>query len=260
MVPFWKKDILKSTGEKVAFISTVVVMALIAGAYIRFCEPFSTLSVENDVIWAKKVADGGYVLHFRHANREKWHDVTAFDAIELLNNYKPADVPFKRATCLSDQGVSEAKLVGDVFKAANVQIGYVASSPSCRAKQTAQYAFGRIDEINNSILHRTAQPERQHKAFNEEMRRMILSFKPAPGKNVAISGHVGTLRLDGGIIIDKNETHEGLDDRQETGFVVLEVVNDKIIARYKFESIKDFAQAALELPVQRQVKDTAQTF
>jgi len=42
-----------------------------------------------------------------------------------------------------------------------------------------------------------------------------------------------------------------LDERDETGLVVLEVVGDKIIARYKFRSIHFFASALIELPVSR---------
>ena len=46
-------------------------------------------------------------------------------------------------------------------------------------------------------------------------------------------------------------THDALDERDETGFVVLELAGGKIIARYKFTSIYKFAQAMLELPVHR---------
>lgn len=106
---------------------------------------FSIIDEGNDVVWAKKVAEGGYILHFRHAQREKWNDVTAFDAVELLNNYAADAVPFKRATCLSEQGTVEAKLVGEVLAKANVRIGQVVSTPSCRGVQTAMLAWGRVE-------------------------------------------------------------------------------------------------------------------
>ena len=213
--------------------------------------PINPAAEGQDVIWGKKVVEGGYILHFRHANREKWIDVTAFDAIELLKNYEPDAVPFKRATCLSEQGVHEAQLMGSVFEAARVQLETIISSPSCRSRQTAQHAFGRIDMISNSLLHRTAIPARQHLAFNTALRKLILNSQPTRGKNTILSGHAGTLRLDSGIVIDRNETGEGLDERDETGFVVLEVVGDQIIARHKFRSIMYFAHDMLELPVTR---------
>lgn len=209
------------------------------------------LNPENDVVWAKKVAGGGYILHFRHAQREKWNDVTGFDAIELLKNYTPENVPFPRATCLSDQGKQEAKLIGDVFAATKVPIGRVVTSPSCRSRQTATIAFGKYDAISNSLLHRTAIPERQHVEFNKELRNVVMDMKPAAGVNNVLSGHGGTLRLDSGLVVDKNETGEGLDDREETGMVVLEIVDGKVIARYKFRSIYLFANAMIDLPVKR---------
>lgn len=235
--------------------------AIALGIFALLCPRGTVLSAElainpaaesQDIVWGKKVVEGGYILHFRHANREKWIDVTAFDAIELLKNYTPDTVPFKRATCLSEQGVHEAQLMGAVFEAARVPMETIISSPSCRSQQTAQHAFGRIDMISNSLLHRTAIPVRQHLAFNTALRTLILNSQPAKGKNTILSGHAGTLRLDSGIVIDRNETGEGLDERDETGFVVLEVVGDQIIARYKYRSIMHFAHAMIELPVTRE--------
>lgn len=211
----------------------------------------SKLSHAHDIEWGKKIAKGGYILHFRHAQREKWTDVTAFDAIELVKNYSAEKVPFSRATCLTERGVQEAQLIGASFEAANVKVDQIVSSPSCRSVQTAKHAWGRVDAISNSLLHRTAIAERQHVEFNKELRKVILDMKPAAGMNAVLSGHGGTLRLDSGLVIDRNETGEGLDDRDETGFVVLEVVDNKIIARYKYRSIAAFTNAMVELPVHR---------
>lgn len=216
---------------------------------------FSTLNPDNDLAWAKKIQQGGYILHFRHAQREKWTDVTAFDAIELLNNYTPTTIPFPRATCLTERGVQEAKLIRASFEAANVGVEKVIASPSCRCVQTAEHAWGRVDQIANSLLHRTAIAPRQHLEFNKDLRQLILGLKPSPGKNIVLSGHGGTLRLDSGIVIDQNDFGEGIDDRDETGFVVLEIAGDKIVARYKFRSIMFFTNAIIELPV---VRDAAE--
>jgi hypothetical protein len=232
---------------------TVVVSLLAFGGYRAAVSSdyFSKITPERDYEWGQKIAKGGYILHFRHAQREKWTDVTAFDAIELLKGYNPETIPFKRATCLTERGMHEAKLIGSVFEATNVKVDQIISSPSCRSVQTAQLAFGRIDSIANSLLHRTAMVDRQHLEFNKDLRKRILDLKPAAGKNAVLSGHGGTLRLDSGVVVDVNETGEGLDERDETGFVVLEVVGDKVIARYKFRSIFKFANAMIELPVSR---------
>ena len=37
---------------------------------------------ELDRYWAKEIMNGGYILHFRHAERDKWIDVHMYDALE----------------------------------------------------------------------------------------------------------------------------------------------------------------------------------
>lgn len=244
--------------KPVAIALAVAVLAYAGSHAAAHYKWTSKLSAENDVIWAKKIAEGGYILHFRHAQREKWNDVTAFDAIELIKGYKPEEVPFPRATCLTEQGRQEAQLIKDVFEASNVKTDQVVSSPSCRSQMTAKIAFGSDYTISNSLLHRTAIADRQHDAFAKELRTVVLGMKPAAGKNAVLSGHGGTLRFDGAKVVDKNETGEGLDDRDETGFVVLENVGGKIIARYKFPSLHIFAHAAIELPLTRPTDQISQ--
>ena len=51
-------------------------------------------------MWAQKIVAGGYILHFRHAQREKWTDVTAFDAYELKMGLDASQSTFDKATCL----------------------------------------------------------------------------------------------------------------------------------------------------------------
>lgn len=212
--------------------------------------PFDEFATyEADRTWAQKIRDGGYILYIRHAQREKWNDVTAFDAVDLLNNVQAETSSYRRAVCLTEQGVEEAKLIGEVFKRASVEVGKVVSSPSCRARQTAMHAFGRIDKLSSALLHRTAVMKEQHEAFAVETRKIIDSLSPAAGKNDVVVAHAGTMRFDGPILIDVNETGGKLDERDETGFVVLENKDGKIIARHKFWSIKNLAYASLELPV-----------
>lgn len=199
-------------------------------------------------LWAQKVISGGYILHFRHAQREKWNDVTAFDAYELKENILAEDATFAKATCLTPQGIEEAKLIGNIFNIAGVKVSEVVSSPSCRARQTATYAFGRFDRISNSLLHRTAMVPEQHPLFAEQLRKLINDIEPGQGENVVLSGHGGTLRFDAGVVIDIDHTG-GIDERDETGFVVIQKMNGKVIAHHKFRSIKDFATAIIELPV-----------
>ena len=70
----------------------------------------------NDLYWAKEIMNGGYILHFRHAERDKWIDVKMYDALEshLHSNgdnesrYAENDY-FSEAVCLNNRGKIQAK-------------------------------------------------------------------------------------------------------------------------------------------------------
>ena len=199
--------------------------------------------------WAHEVIKGGYILHFRHAQRAKWTSVTAFDAVELYQKLDASSESFSAATCLTPRGIQEAELIGRVFDMLTVKVSSVYSSPSCRARQTSLHAFGTEGTIDNSLLHRTAIKAQQHGAFAESLRKLILDIDVPDDSNAILSGHGGTLGYDGKSLIDENRAIGQLDDREEGGFVVLEKLNGKIIAHHVFKTFSDFANEAIELPL-----------
>jgi broad specificity phosphatase PhoE len=131
---------------------------------------------------------------------------------------------FAKAVCLTEKGIEDAKLIGEVFKVLNIPVGHVVSSPSCRARETAIFAFERIDRIEPSLLHRTAMREDQHILMGNKIREVVENIKIEDGKNIILSGHGGTLSNDfknkvG--IIDETEVDD-IDERLETGIIVIE--------------------------------------
>ena len=110
--------------------------------------------IEQDRYWAKEIMKGGYILHFRHAERDKWIDVHMYDALESevhengYNESRYAEFDyFKDAVCLNERGVIQATAMGELLDDINFPIGYIISSPSCRGRQTAEYAFGGYDKL-----------------------------------------------------------------------------------------------------------------
>lgn len=203
-----------------------------------------------NVEWAEKLKAGGYILHFRHAQREQWIDVATFDAFELFNGLDASKSTFSRATCLTEQGKEEAKMLGRVMKVASIKFQEVISSPSCRARQTSKIAFKRIDRISSSLLHRSAIPKSQHLEFDLELRTLLLDLKLQEGKNIALVGHVDTLKYQGNTVLDKSENSNfDVERRDPTGFVILEKVGSKVFARHIFQSMKDFSLAILKVPL-----------
>ena len=219
----------------------------------KWSKPRSELKALN-VYWANQIVRGGYILHIRHAMREKFTgSVYTYDAIELLNNEDARNTDYYRAVCLTERGILDSKAVGKVFELAKIKISYVVSSPSCRARETAIYAFNRIDQIEPSILHRSAQPRSQHKAAGQEFRKVIDNIEISDGSNIIISGHGGTLGYDiknNVGIVDIDETHAPIDERNETGIVVIERSNGNYIARHMYNSINQLSTSLLNLPLE----------
>lgn len=208
-----------------------------------------TYDTSEHVYWVKEIQKGGFILHIRHGSREKWSTNVAYDDIELLNNLDGRETSFARAVCLTEKGVEDSKLVKEVFKSLNIRVSFVISSPSCRARETAIFAFSRIDSIEPSLLHRTAMRTDQHKEMGLKLRESIDNLKIPSDKNIILSGHGGTLSYDfrnNVGIIDIMEADD-VDRRLETGIIVIEKVNDKYIARHKFNSITDIATNGIRL-------------
>jgi phosphohistidine phosphatase SixA len=207
--------------------------------------------------WVNEIKKGGYILHIRHAEREKWDTTVAHDVIELLNNLDGRNMSFAKAVCLTEKGIEDAKLIGEVFKVLNIPVGHVVSSPSCRARETAIFAFERIDRIEPSLLHRTAMREDQHILMGNKIREVVENIKIEDGKNIILSGHGGTLSNDfknkvG--IIDETEVDD-IDERLETGIIVIEQKKNKYIARHKFNSINDISVNSIKLTIDDISKD-----
>ncbi len=205
---------------------------------------------KNRIFWANEIKKGGYILLFRHAQREKWTDVTGFDAYELSNKLNAENETFSRATCLTNRGIEEAKLIGKIFKQEGILISEVISSPSCRAKQTAIYAFNKIDLISNSLLHHSAWHYEQRAQVAKELKKLINQIKIKNNHNVILSGHNNTLIYAKEIVVDKNEIGSWKDlNREEPGFLVLKKVDEKLIAKYKFNTFSDFVNSLIKFEI-----------
>ena len=194
--------------------------------------------------WIDKLKKGGYLIYLRHANREKWPEHKSFDIHEFASKIQDASqTPFKRAVCLSDQGIEEAKLIGETFKRETIPVGRVVSSPSCRAKQTATYAFGKFDAIENSLLL----PDIQSDAYSHETVNQLIAFLKAveikPGTNTVISAHGGTLERFRGEAI-KGDMPMVL----ETGFHIIERGSDnKLAIVFSIMSLNELAINGVDL-------------
>ena len=116
--------------------------------------------IKPNEFWANELKNGGYILFMRHAKRDKWKDVAIYDAAEarLFKKNKSAesfgeDTYYAEGVCLNQKGVIQAKMIKENIIESGIPIGFVISSPSCRARQTANISFGGYDKLDEIFIH-----------------------------------------------------------------------------------------------------------
>ena len=185
---------------------------------------------------AESIKNGGYILWFRHAEREKWIDVTKYDSIETNLNTKGEESFFKKAVCLSERGLLQARAIGLLVKHHRIPIHKVISSPSCRARQTAELSFGGYDEIKYIFLHKGPYYETEEERL-KTLKEIILSYDFNKSSNLILSGHNGAIEKEMFDSIEGKWDEEGLN---EGGFYVMKNNNNKLIYVDKFFTFQDF--------------------
>ena len=196
--------------------------------------------------WAQKIAsgDGAYILYFRHAEREKWPLVAVYDYFEVSESLDGSLQSFAAAVCLSERGKADASLIGRVFDTADIPVARVLSSPSCRAKETASLAFGRIDVTDRAILAGTAvgvSLEREIYASN--LLDLLVQNSPEDGERLVVVGHADTLDFHAAELFPGFARE--IPTVNESGFYLIEVVDGKMVPRWAFLDLYDFARELL---------------
>jgi len=70
------------------------------------------ISSKNNKKWAKEIMNGGYILYFRHTEKNKWIDGVVYDALEASDNERFGEKEyFEKHTCLNEKGKSQAKAI-----------------------------------------------------------------------------------------------------------------------------------------------------
>ena len=201
-----------------------------------------TNNTEEDKKWFNEIINNpGYILFFRHAEREKWLDVKFYDAIELENNIEAENSSFKKAVCLSSRGVEQAKMMGEYFKKINLNIKTVISSPSCRARQTAMIALGKIDKFENKLIHYGPWNETEDFHY-KNVRNVLFNVPYEKGKNTIISAHNGVMEER---VVDDYPVGFTF-DLNEGGFYIISKENNKLIVKHKFNNFHFFSKNILK--------------
>lgn len=196
---------------------------------------------------AKEILKGGYILFIRHAERykaEPYQAVQTYDAYELNNKILAENSFFSQMVCLNKEGKMQGKLIGEIFRDLDVPISKIISSPSCRARQTAMLAFGKIDKIYNSLLH-TGPFNENSTELIKNIKKIILSQDSDKKKNIIITGHNSVIKRG---IFDKVYDENLVYWLEEGGFYVIKKVKNELVLIHKYKSLNNFTKALYKRP------------
>ena len=204
--------------------------------------------------WSNEILKGGYILYFRHTFRRDgenpggdFYNVWTYDALELYNlnkkNLKAESTFISDATCLTESGKILAKNSGEYFEILNINYDKVISSPSCRARQHAFLAFGRVDKFYNELVHFGPWYEKRSD-FEKNIRKILLEVAPSNNKNTIIVAHNGVMSKN---IFDEypNESNFYL---KQGGFFLIKIENNQIKLKHVFDEFYKFSNTLLKRP------------
>lgn len=245
----WSRILLFTTG-------VIVVNSLVLGSsYVLYqlyqastgpANQVLTDGVEDGRYWAEKIAsgEGDFILYFRHAEREQWPLVAVYDYFEVSESLEGRQQSFASAVCLSERGKEDALLIGRVFDKADIPVARVISSPSCRAREMANLAFGRIDVTDRAVMSgRAVAVSLEVELYARNLHELLLRNSPQDGERVVVVGHADTLEVHKAELFP--DFTRDIPTVNESGFYLIEVVGGRLIPRWAFLNFYDFARELL---------------
>jgi phosphohistidine phosphatase SixA len=201
----------------------------------------------KDIYWAKEILKGGYILHFRHAERDKWIDVQMYDLLESdlhengLNGTRYAeDDYFDKAVCLNERGKIQARAMGEHIVNIGLPIGLVTSSVSCRSRQTADLSFGGYDTLHRLLVH-TGPYNEDPLTRIQNLKDFYYELQIKKEKNTIVSAHNSVIYCE--MFINDCSKKPYL---EEGGFYVISKRKDGLYLEHEFHNFQTFAQVFYE--------------
>jgi phosphohistidine phosphatase SixA len=142
-------------------------------------EAFAQASPEELVALMK---EGGRVIFLRHAATNAYE----IDTGELGNRAGQRN--------LSENGMEQAKALGEAFRELDISFSRILASPVFRARDTGELAFGaeNIEITMELVADDYAGPQLQ---FMIESSRRLLETQPQAGTNILLIGHRTPLQM-----------------------------------------------------------------
>jgi phosphohistidine phosphatase SixA len=187
--------------------------------------------------------NGGYILHFRHAERDKWIDVQMYDVLEsdLHTNgidesrYAENDY-FSQAVCLNERGKIQAKAMGEHIQHIGLPISTVVSTVSCRGRQTADLAFGGYDSLHRLLVHKGPYNETDADRIRI-LKEFYGSLPVTSDSNVIVSAHNGVVKME---MFENLDSSDPILNLEEGGFYIISQRNGKLYLEHEFHYFRQW--------------------
>lgn len=141
-----------------------------------FTETFATPAL------IRRLRQGGYVLYMRHGNTNNEFPDQPDMTLDDCSTQRP----------LNAQGREVATAVGKAVVKARIPVGDVWASPMCRAKESAQLAFGPKTQVDKLLMYTANLTTAQKQPMLANTRR-LLSEPVATGTNRVVVAHAPNL-------------------------------------------------------------------
>lgn len=196
---------------------------------------------DYDKYWVNELRQGGYIIYMRHAERNKWLDTAMYDAAETSNLRRGENEYFSDFVCLNKKGKIQAKMINEFIVKHGMKIGAVISSPSCRARQTAEIGFNKLDEENKLLVYASVFDE-DEKVWQKELRKFFDELIIDDKSNIVITAHGSVIYRSLFDNKDELKKTEFPSKIKEGGFYVISKNNGKLKLEHQFTNFKDFSK------------------
>lgn len=154
---------------------------LLTQAFAEEQPTFHEKSVTSGTV--KLLRNGGYVLYMRHGNS----DTSRPDRVPQVDLN---DCSTQRP--LTEEGREVAAQVGIAIRKLKIPVGEIYSSPMCRAKESAQAAFGNDITLDNNLMYTSNLTDEEKKPILQKTRE-LLSKPVTKGVNRVVVAHAPNL-------------------------------------------------------------------
>ena len=140
----------------------------------------------------------------------------------------------KQTSSLNKRGKIQARAIGEHLSSIKLPIGYVASSVSCRARQTAELSFNGYNSLHKILVHNGPYNEESSERVSK-LREFYMGLPIKKGNNTIVSAHNGVIFCE----IFDNPCNKYL-SLEEGGFYIIKNQNNKLQLMHEFHNYNDF--------------------